>query len=229
MRIQRKSLHMEAADRIRELIVKGELPPGGRIAERQMSERFGISRTPLREALKVLAVEGLVEITQNRGARVAQLSQEDLENTFQVMAALEALSGELACRHITDAELARIRTLHCRMVERYKEQKLTEYSRLGRQIHESIMAAANNPVLVQMYGGLAGRVQRSRYVASMRKDDWKTAIEDHEAIMEALEARDGERLGQILKEHLQHKLDTVLHSPIAVRQVAARAGQAGRA
>src|SRR5256885_4934773 len=102
--------------RLRHLLIEGEIPPGGRIPERELCASLSISRTPLREALKVLATEGLVLLLPNRGARVAEITAKDVEDMFQVIGALEGLSGELACRHITPAQLAEIRALHYEML-----------------------------------------------------------------------------------------------------------------
>src|SRR5215469_3334869 len=114
-----QSLHDEFLNRLRDHIVEGNIPDGGRIPERQLCEMLGISRTPLREALKVLAAEGLIELLPNRGARVRQLSQRDLEELFDVMAGLESLAGRLACEAITDEEITAIEQLHYEMYGHY--------------------------------------------------------------------------------------------------------------
>ncbi len=209
MRIAKTSLHLEAAERIRELIVEGDLPPGSRIPERELCEQFGISRTPLREALKVLASEGLISLTQNRGARVVKLSRQDIEDTFQVMEALEALAGELACSRITDEELADVRALHYQMLAHFERNEMADYIRINQAIHEAIITAARNPVLSQMYEGLSGRVQRSRYRATMSRNRWRESLQEHEEILDALTARDSKRLAHVLSEHIEHKLEVL--------------------
>jgi DNA-binding GntR family transcriptional regulator len=207
--IQRRSLHNELADRLRHMIVEGELAPGEKLAEKELCLQFGVSRTPLREAMKVLATEGLVLLTPNRGCAVAKLTLADLDEAFPIMGALEALSGELACLHITDAELARIRDLHERMVRKYEAGALSDYFKLNEQIHQLILSAARNPTLSQMQLSLSGRVRRARYMANMSPARWTRAVAEHEKILEALSARDGKRLAVLLKEHLANKLQTV--------------------
>jgi DNA-binding GntR family transcriptional regulator len=207
--ITRASLHGQVVARLRDLIIEGELRPGERIPERILCERFGISRTPLREALKVLASEGLIELLPNRGARVARLEVKDVEDMFQVMGALEALSGSLACARITDEELAEIRALHYEMLAHYERRRLPEYFRLNQAIHEAILDAARNPILKATYLGLAGRVRHARYMANMSEARWAAAVKEHEAILAALAARDGERLARLLAEHLENKLAVV--------------------
>ncbi|QEM82853.1 GntR family transcriptional regulator [Halomonas binhaiensis] len=206
-KIQPRSLYLEVADRIRDLIERGTLLPGEKIAEKQLCESFGVSRTPLREALKVLTSEGLVENLPNRGSRVVRLTRTGVQNTYDVMGALEGLSGELACPNITDAELARVRKLHQRMLEFYRRKEIKPYFEINQQIHEAILAASHNDVLIEMYNNLSQRVKRVRYSVEMGEDNWTQAVSDHEAMLEALEARDGPRLGAILRQHLRHKLE----------------------
>ncbi len=207
--IRRTSLHDELVGRLRTLIFDGGLAPGEKLAEQELCGRFGVSRTPLREALKVLATEGLVEIVPNRGARVARLTAADLDEAFPVMGALEALAGELACANITEAQLEWVRELHDMMLRHYEAGRLPDYFRANEAIHETILAAAGNATLAKLYEGLAGRVRRARYRANMSPERWAAAVAEHEAILAALEARDGARLGAILKRHLAGKLETV--------------------
>ncbi len=212
------SLHDELVERLRELIVESTLEPGARVPERELCERFAVSRTPLREALKVLASEGLLELLPHRGAQVTRLTAADLDEMFPVMGALEALAGELACAQITESEMAEIRALHYQMVLHATRGELAEYFRLNQQIHEAIMKAARNPTLARLYRGLAGRVQRARYLANMSRQRWDQAVAEHEAILAALEKRDGVALGHVLKAHLQNKCDTVKESFLALNE-----------
>ncbi len=207
--IQRRSLHDELVDRLRLMIVEGDLIPGSKISEKDLSDLFAVSRTPLREALKVLAREGLIELSPNRGATVAELTLADLEEAFPVMGALEALSGELACRAITDREVAQVRRHHEAMLEAYAKRHMPSYFKHNQAIHQAILEAARNPTLEQMQNALAGRIRRARYMANMSEERWAKAVAEHEAILDALEARDGERLARILKAHLSNKLETV--------------------
>lgn len=210
--IERKTLHGELVERLRELIVEGALVPGEKIAEKALCERFGVSRTPLREALKVLAADGFIELTPNRGATVSRLTVEDLDNVFPIIGALEALAGELACRQRNDEELAEIRALHYQMVLHYKRGERSAYFQLNQQIHEAIMAAARNPDLARSHRTLSGRIRRARYQANMSSTRWDKAIAEHEEILKCLENRDDRRIGEILKQHLANKLATVKES-----------------
>ena len=211
-RLLRRSLHDELVSLVRDMIVEGELEPGARVPEQQLCARFGVSRTPLREALKVLASEGLLTLLPHRGARVAAISAEEIEELFPIMGAIEALAGELAAERISDGEIARIRDLHARMTEHYACGERTAYARLNEEIHDAIFAAAGNASLAQIYRQLMLRIRRVRFIARMSPARWQEAVEDHEAIVAALEARDGERLAAVLRAHVAHKAATVLEA-----------------
>ncbi|MEP3232921.1 MAG: GntR family transcriptional regulator [Hyphomicrobiales bacterium] len=207
--LARPSLHIELLDRLRALIVDGSLQPGTKIPERELCERYHVSRTPMREALKVLAVDGLVWLEPNRGAWVSKITIEDLQEVFPVMGALEALSGELACERITDDEIAAIRAIHDQMIEHYEARDLTQYFQSNQAIHEAILSAARNSELTTMYKSLAARVRRARYLANMTDERWASAVEEHEQILKALQKRQGDALGKILRQHLASKFETV--------------------
>ncbi|AMD02609.1 MULTISPECIES: GntR family transcriptional regulator [Halomonas] len=206
-KIQPRTLFREVADRIRDLIEHGELAPGERISEKQLCENFGVSRTPLREALKVLASEGLVELLPNRGARVKQLTYKMVKDTYDLMGALEGLSGELACQQISDEGITAICALHERMLVHYRNRELPEYFQVNQKIHESLLAASNNDVLLEMYNNLSQRVKRVRYSKKMTDSYWRRAVQDHEEMIAALKKRDSKRLGQVLRDHLCNKLE----------------------
>jgi DNA-binding GntR family transcriptional regulator len=207
--IPRRSLHDELTERLRTLITRGDLAPGEKVPEKDLCKQFGVSRTPLREALKVLASEGIVTLRPNRGAMVTALTAEELEEVFPVMGALEALSGEIACKRITDREVQTIRKLHEAMVQHWKNGELQPYFRLNQRIHEAILEATRNETLKSIYRGLSGRILSARYIANMSPARWAKAVEEHDAILKALDARDSARLSKILKAHLANKLATV--------------------
>jgi DNA-binding GntR family transcriptional regulator len=207
--IVRRSLHEQIVDGLRDLIVEGALKPGEKIQEPELCERFGVSRTPLREALKALAVEGLLTLLPNRGAIVAKITQDEINELFPIMGALEALAGELACANITDAALAAIWRDHNRMVQYYERGEWPGYIKLNRAIHEAIFIAAGNASLSALYQQLLVRTHSVRFVVKKSAARWKEAIEDHEKIMAALDKRDGRKLAKIMALHLQHKAETM--------------------
>jgi DNA-binding GntR family transcriptional regulator len=203
-------LHTTVAARLRTLIVEGTLAPGEKLNERELAAMLKVSRTPLREALKLLTSEGLVEHLPNRGAVVAQLDADDVAATFEVMAALEGLSGELACARVTDAEVDEIRALQFEMLAHHARKDLSAYYRVNAQIHRAINRAARNHVLIESYDRINARLQAFRFRSNFDADKWAAAVREHDAMVVALAARDGPRLRAILIEHLNHKRDVVL-------------------
>lgn len=203
--ISRRYLHDEVAERLRELIRSGELEPRARINELELSERFGISRTPLREAVKILATEGLLELLPNRGARVASISAEEIEEVIEVVAGLEATAADLACRHITPGGFDAIASLHARMLDAWRAGDDRLYFTLNREIHEAIMRASRNATLQAIYATLSGRIQRARYTAHKTPEQWAKAVAEHERMVDLLRARDGAALGALMRDHIRGK------------------------
>ena len=206
-------------ERLREMIESGALAPGERITEQALATRFGVSRTPLREALRALASEGLVETAPNRGARVARLTPGDVDEIFPIMAQLEALAGELAAARLTEIELAELKALHYEMALHHTRGDSRAYIVVNERIHDKILSAAGNATLSTLYRALAGRVRRARYVSPMSEAQWARSLAEHEAILAALEARDGPRLSALLRDHVATKAATV-KATLAVEQTA---------
>lgn len=226
-------LHLAVAQRLRELIVEGAIGAGEKLNERELATRLRVSRTPLREALKLLTAEGLVEHLPNRGATAVQLSADDVAHAFEVMAALEGLSGELACARATAEEIAELRALNFEMRAHHARRDLSAYYRVNARIHCGINRAARNPVLTQTYDRLNARLQAFRFRSNFDREKWDVAVREHDAMIEALAARDGARLRRILVEHLEHKRDVVLaqmqrQGAGGLKDVAPGAGDDGR-
>ncbi|MCZ8262054.1 MAG: GntR family transcriptional regulator [Beijerinckiaceae bacterium] len=207
--IHRRYLHDEVAERLRELILTGELEPRERINEVELCERFGISRTPLREAIKILATEGLLELLPNRGARVGHVSQSEIEEMIEVVAGLEATAAELACRSITDAEVDVIEAKTLVMQKAYARGDEKSYFTLNREIHEAMMQAARNATLANIYANLSSRIQRMRYTAHKTPEQWQRAMDEHTRMAELLRVRDGEALARVVRDHIRGKKDVI--------------------
>ncbi|QOL48640.1 GntR family transcriptional regulator [Massilia litorea] len=208
--IDRQGLASAVTVRLRDMIIEGTLAPGTRLNERVLCEQLMVSRTPLREAFKVLAGEGLIELLPNRGAQVAEMSMADIEQTFEVLGALEALSGQLACERITDAEVVEIRALHYEMQAAHARRDLAAYYKINHEIHDRINAAARNAVLTTTYLHLNARIQNLRFRSNFNQDKWDAAMKEHGIMLDALERRDGPALRAILEHHLQSKRFTVV-------------------
>ena len=208
--ISRLALHDQVVARLRTMLVEGAIAPGAKLNERELSEQLRVSRTPLREAIKLLAAEGLVDLLPNRGAVAVKLTEADIVNTFEVLAGLEGMSGEFAAQRVTDAELAEIRAMHYEMMACFARQALSGYYRLNARIHTAINDAAKNPVLTSTYNGINARVQSLRFRTNQNAAKWKRAIKEHEVMLEAMTARDSAAMREVLVQHLTNKRDTVL-------------------
>lgn len=204
------ALPHQAAQRLRGMLIEGVIAPGAKLNERELSERLNISRTPLREAIKMLASEGLVELLPNRGAVALSLNEQDVIDTFEVMANLEAQSGELAAARVTESELAEIKALHYEMLASFMRRDLPRYYALNAQIHARINAAAKNPVLTRTYAQLNARLQALRFRSNQDGQKWQHAVREHEQMIVALEARDCAAMRKVLIGHLNNKRDAVL-------------------
>lgn len=191
-----------AAAKLRQMIVAGDLRPGQRISEREIVEHLhGLSRTPLREALKILAVEGLVSIAPNRGATVTALSKTELEDILDVIIGLEGLAAERACQRIGEVELAELDDLHRQMHEAFREERLMDYFEINQAIHQKIVDAAGNRELSRIYAQECARIKRYRYAGNRRHERWERAIAEHDQMMIALKERQGGLLRELLSAH----------------------------
>jgi DNA-binding GntR family transcriptional regulator len=210
--IARPSLHDAIVTRVRDMIIEGELPAGSRIHEGNLGKTLGVSRTPLREALKFLASEGLVELSPGRGAVVRQFTAKDVHDSLVVLADLEGLAGRLTCEHASDDEIREVRELHDRMVDLYEKRDRLPYFKLNQSIHSTILRLSKTEVLAYVHGILQARLRRIRYIGNEGPEKWAAAVADHEEIISALEARDADRLSKALTIHMERTWERVRHA-----------------
>ncbi|AOY92114.1 GntR family transcriptional regulator [Cupriavidus sp. USMAA2-4] len=209
-RLRTLGMSAEIAARLRTMIEEGELPPGARVDERAFCELFDVSKTPLREALKVLVAEGLVLHRQYIGYRVAPLDLDELRATFETLHGLEALAGELAAARLSEAALAKLERRHQAMLEAHAAGRRTEYFRINQEIHQVIIDGAANPVLAGIYAALMSKVHRARGAANADTLRWQESHEEHEAIMAALREPGRPRLAAVLRHHSENTAREVL-------------------
>jgi len=209
-KLARQQLHDTVVENIRSFIVEGTFAPGSKLNEREICESLGISRTPLREALKVLSAEGLIDITPNRGATVSLMSEAEIWEMFELMSGLEALAGELACERITPVELAKIKALHYEMLACRAADDLPGYYRCNQAIHDQISLAARNSLLRQTYLSFNRRLKALRFRSNLNPAKLDKAVQGHEDMIKALDLLDGKLLASILRQHLLEKRDALL-------------------
>lgn len=216
--IARPALHEEVTARLRDLIVENRIQPGERVPELEVAARLGVSRTPIREALKVLAAEGLVEMQPLRGAIVKAFSAKDAQDMLRVIALLEEHAGREACT-APASDIAAVQALHERMRAHHRRRERQPYFLLNQQIHQAIVALARNDTLSAMHAQLGQRMRRIRYVGNSEPANWDAAMAEHEAMMQALAARDADAMAAAMRAHL-------LNTWPRIEQVARR-GEAG--
>jgi DNA-binding GntR family transcriptional regulator len=197
------------AERLRDMIVKGDLPPGARIVERKVSADLNVSRTPVREALKLLRADGLIEISMHRGAQVTPYTRKEAEDLFDLISVIEGLAAERLAERLTGQTLRRLETLHARMLEEYAARDASAYFDTNTEIHDTIVAEAGNLILAESHRRVMVRARRGRFMAIVDADRWRQAVDEHEAVMAAFRARDAEVAGAIWREHLRHTGETV--------------------
>ncbi len=202
--IRRLTLHHQVAARVRDMIIEGELEPGSRVNEGALGASLGVSRTPLREALKTLAGEGLIDIVPARGAIVRKLTPEAAAAMLEVMAALEALAGRLACVRASDADVLGVRRIHDRMLSLYARRKRLEYYKLNQQIHAEIVRLSGNAELATVHCVMQARLKRIRFLGNSGPENWAAAVAEHEEMIASLEARNSTALAQVLSRHMEN-------------------------
>jgi DNA-binding GntR family transcriptional regulator len=207
--ILRRPLHDEATERIRDMIVEGRLAAGEWINEAELCQQLQISRTPLREALKVLATEGLVELVPRRGAHVARLSARELADLFEALSGVEGLAAELAAARMSEADFEQLRQLQLRIEQRHKAKDRLTYFHENHELHIAIVRCSGNSAIADIHARLIARVRRARYQAILSEARWNAAVEEHAQILAALEKRDARRAGKLMRQHVAHTGDVV--------------------
>jgi DNA-binding GntR family transcriptional regulator len=203
LRVPRTGLHEQAARKLRALIVRGDLLPGEALLEVSLSEALGISRTPLREALKQLAAEGLVELRLNRGAVVAPLRPDELIELFEAVSGIERCAAELAAHRMTASDMQRLEALQKRIERHHGRGELRDYFEANQQIHSAIVGFARNSVLKAAHEALLARAERARFFALSADGRWDESVHEHRQVLAALWARDAEQAGRLLARHVR--------------------------
>jgi len=194
---------------LRREILRGNLPPGAPIKERDNAERQGVSRTPMREAIRILAKEGLVTLRPLRSPVVADPSQTEIIDQIRVLHALELLSGELACEKASEEEIAAIGALKDRIETIYGEADTLDVFELDMQFHSAIVAASHNAALAETHGAYMARLWRARYLSARRKLSRERVLRQHKAIHAALSARDVAAIKAEIGAHLGAMIDNI--------------------
>lgn len=199
--LSRRSLSEEAADTLRELILLEKLAPGTAVSESDLAEALGISRTPLREALRLLEIDGLIEYSSTRRAQIADPSVAELSQYISVLGALEALAGEIACAEAADDEITAIIDVGEDMADGIDKRPPLDSFRLDMKFHSMMVEAARNAPLIETHRQYNARLWRARFISSCRTTGRETTLAEHKRIAGALRSRDSEAVGRALRGH----------------------------
>ena len=202
MRVVLNSLHDEVASQLRERIFSGELAPGSYLDEPALCAALGISRTPLREALKVLTAEGLLRHEPRRGCFVAEITERDLDEIFPVIALLEGRCAFEAASNASDAELVALEQLHDKLNRAARAKRINDYYAINFAIHEAIIALADNRWLAQVIGDLRKILKLARLQQLHAPGRLEQSLSEHMAVFAALKARDAEGAEAAMRTHL---------------------------
>jgi DNA-binding GntR family transcriptional regulator len=207
--LERKSIAGKVADTLRNRIVLGEMTPGSRIIERLVCAELNVSRTPVREALKLLEADGIVEISRNRGARVTEYTPNEALELFDVIAVLESLAAERLAASITIDTLADLEELHARMLTFYRAGAIEPYFDTNTQIHDMVIRACGNAALEEAHRRVTARARRGRFLAIMDPARLDQAVEEHQELMAALRSKDSLTAAAVWRTHLLHTGQTL--------------------
>ncbi len=194
---------------LRNAIITGELQPGERLMETQLAEKLGVSRTPIREAIRKLELEGLVIMVPRKGAQVAQFTEKDIQDVLEVRAALEALAAKLACKRMDDRSFLKLQLAIAEYSYAAKNKDLETMIEKDVEFHDIICNATQNDKLIQLFTNLKEQVNRYRITYLKNVEDSDTVEAEHLAILEALKNKDEEVASALASQHIHTQCDTI--------------------
>ncbi len=207
-----KPLRELVLEAIREAIINGDLKPRERLMEIQLAEELGVSRTPIREALRKLEMEGFIVMVPRKGAYVADLSFKDIADVFEIRSALESLAAGLAAERITDEELEEMERLLVEKAEAIAANNIDKLIDVDTKFHEAIYKASRNERLSNIINNLREQIQRFRATTLAYPGRMKTSLDEHRGIVEALQARDIQLSSQLAGEHIENAENSMIES-----------------
>ena len=201
-RLRESALYEQVAERLRGRILAHTLAPGSWIDEQALATEYGISRTPLREALKVLAAEGLVTMKLRRGAYVTEVSERDLAEVFHLLALLESDAAAMVATSATDAELAELQALHEHLESTVNDRDA--FFRANEQFHIRLLQIADNRWRLQLVNDLRKVMKLNRHHSLFKQGRLEASLAEHRQIMAALMARNAAKVQKLMQQHIDH-------------------------
>lgn len=207
--IQKKTLHEEIANNLREMIMSGELREGDKIRENELCDLMGISKTPLREALRVLSAEGLIRLIPNRGSFVTTPTFEEIKEMFDVMVALEGVCARTAVEKMSDQDFVKLDNLHRKLEQNFKRKDQKEYIRQNNLYHAFVQELAGNKTLNQIVNGLRQKILLYRFQSLNLPGRFEQSIKEHRSLLAAFRNRDSGKAESLMKSHLKKQCDAM--------------------
>lgn len=209
-KIHVKTLHQEVADRIREMIQRGDLICGQKIDEKILCESMGVSRTPVRESLRLLHSEGLIDLVPHKGAYVSKPRIEEIKDMFEVMGMLEGMCARLAADRMGRGDLRKIESLHAKLERRFAEKNRERYLEVNHELHVLLQELSGNQALQGVIFGLRQKILLYRHRQLYQKNRFEQSMMEHREILEAFRERDPENAESAMKEHLKNQCDALV-------------------
>jgi DNA-binding GntR family transcriptional regulator len=207
--IRVESLPQEIAKRIREMIRKGVLKEGDRITEKPLCQAMGVSRTPLREALRLLGSEGLIRLVPNKGAFVAQPAMKDIREMFQVMSILEGTSARQCAEKLDDRGLKKLERLFQKLEKHFEESNHERYMAVNHSYHTLVEDLAGNRILSEVINGLRQKILLYRYKQIYLPDRLSRSMQEHRDLQDAFRRRDSDAAERLMKDHLMKQCEVL--------------------
>lgn len=204
-----QTLAEQIANQLRRDILRGKLPPGASVKERDNAADLGVSRTPMREAIRILSKEGLIELRPSRSPIVARSSFKEVSDQAEVLISLEKLSAELACKHATDADLKKLAGIVTHMAEHFDTTDPLDMFEIDMSFHTAIAQASHNAALADTHRTFLQRLWRARYLAAVQRRNRERLVSEHTRILDALRARDPEAARASIDNHLWHLAEDI--------------------
>jgi len=198
-----KLLVGQIVEGLRKAITSGRLKPGEKLKEMEISKSLGVSRSPVREAFRILQVEGLVDIVPRKGVYAHQITRKDVEDIYQLREMIEVFAGRLSAENMTDEDIAKLQKLWSKMKSMAKKEELKGYLMAGSDFHNRLIASSRNKRLEAIYYGLRNSINSFRYIVHRTNEPMDSSIREHQAIIEALKARDKDLVEKLSREHVR--------------------------
>jgi len=218
MRFKKVTYHVQVAEMLRDMIMTGKLAEGDKVNEGELCETMGISKTPLREALRVLSVEGLIRLVPNRGAFVTKPTFEEIAEMFDVMSLLEGYCARAACEKMTTKDFTRLEKLHAKLEDNFEQRDQEEYIRINNRYHSLVQEIAGNRALNQIVDGLRKKILLYRFQSLNLPARFECSIREHRNLLDAFRKRDQSRAESVMRDHLHNQsqaLETLVEQSTA--------------